>query len=59
MAYLCPDVSQEVFDVFPDEEVVHDGLAILLQDLLELVDVVVLEKNGDSIEQTKSKAYGT
>lgn len=29
--------------MFPNEEVVHDGLAVLLQDLLELVDVVVLK----------------
>ena len=29
--------------MFPDEKVVHDGLPVLLQDLLELVDVVVLE----------------
>jgi len=44
IAYLCPDISEEVFDVFSDEEVVHDGFAVQLQNLLELVDVVVLNK---------------
>ena len=40
--YLCSNISEKVFDVFSDEEIVHDGLAVQLQNLLELVDVVVL-----------------
>jgi len=41
-SYLCSNISEKVFDVFSNEEIVHDGLAIQLQNLLELVDVVVL-----------------
>ncbi len=41
-SYLCSNISEKVFDVFPNEEVVHDCLAIQLQNLLELVDVIVL-----------------
>ena len=40
--YLSADVAEEVLYVFPDEEVLHDGLPVVLQDQLELVDVVVL-----------------
>ena len=39
---LRPDVLQEVFDVLPDERILHDRLLVLLQDLLEIVDVVLL-----------------
>ena len=39
---LGTDVPEEVLDVLPDEGVVHDGLPVLLEDLLEVVDVVVL-----------------
>ena len=28
--------------MLPDERVLHDGLAVLLQDLLKVVDVIVL-----------------
>ena len=28
--------------MLPDEGVLHDGLAVLLEDLLEVVDVIVL-----------------
>lgn len=40
---LCSNISEEVFDVFPNEKIVHDRLPILLQNLLELIDVVVLK----------------
>jgi hypothetical protein len=43
MADLCPNVPEEVLDVLADEEVVHDCLTVLLQNLLELIDVVVLQ----------------
>ena len=39
---MSADVAEEVFDVFPDEEVLHDGLPVVLQNELELVDVVIL-----------------
>ena len=40
--YLSAYVAEKVLDVFPDEEVLHDGLPVVLQNQLELVDVVVL-----------------
>ena len=39
---MSADVAEEVFDVFPDEEVLHDGLPVVLQNELELIDVVIL-----------------
>ena len=30
--YLCPDVSQKVLNVFPNEGVLHDGLSVYLQE---------------------------
>ena len=39
---MSADVAKEVFDVFPDEEVLHDGLPVVLQNEFELVDVVIL-----------------
>ena len=40
--YLCSYIAEKVFDVFPYEKILHDGLPIVLQNQLELVDVVVL-----------------
>ena len=40
--HLGPDVAKQVFDVFSDESVLHYGLTIDLQDLLEVFDVIVL-----------------
>ena len=40
--HLSADVAEKVFDVFPYEKILHDGLPIVLQNQLELVDVVVL-----------------
>ena len=40
--HLSADVAEKIFDVFPDEKILHDGLPVVLQNQLELVDVVVL-----------------
>merc|ERR1719189_630987 len=40
--HLGADVEQQVLDVLPDEGVFHDGLPILLEYLLEVIDVIVL-----------------
>ena len=40
--HLGADIAEKVLYVFPDELVLHDGLPVVLQNQLELVDVVVL-----------------
>lgn len=40
--HLSADVPEQVLDVLADEGVVHDVVAVVLEDGLEVVDVVVL-----------------
>ena len=45
--HLGADITEKVLYVFPDELVLHDGLPVVLQDLLELVDVVILVRRDE------------
>ena len=44
-SHLSADVAEKIFYVFPDEEILHDGLPVVLQNQLEFVDVVVLVRS--------------